>query len=180
MIIWDGITTYTKDTIVSYNNNKYRAIKDVPENIRITDIEYWEQISKGASVIGRVVPIPQGDWDSNKRYNKLDIVYKDGISYIAKKEVPAAAPIPPLILIEGEKEPTSNEYWQVLAKGTPGGLGDKGEKGDKGDKGDFYYPIFDVDFTTGELFLIYYDNIESKNHPTLNVDDNGNLNVEWG
>ena len=68
MIICDETTTYTKDTIVSYNNNKYRAIKDVPENIRITDIEYWEQISRGASVIGRVVPIPQGNWDSTKSY----------------------------------------------------------------------------------------------------------------
>ena len=129
-------------------------------------------MTKGASVIGKVVPIPNGDWSESKRYSKLDIVYYDKKSYIAKKEVPAAIPLP--------ENSNSNEYWQLLAEGTPGGPGEQGIQGEKGEKGDFYYPIFDVDFTTGELFLIYYDNIESKNHPTLSVDDNGNLNVEWG
>lgn len=130
-------------------------------------------MTKGTSVIGKVVPIPQGDWDINKRYSKLDIVYNNGKSYIARKEVPAAISLP-----EGNN--TNNEYWQLLAVGTSGEQGIQGIQGEKGDKGDFYYPIFDIDFTTGELFVIYYDNTDSINHPTLDIDNNGDLNIEWG
>ena len=170
MIFWDETTTYTKDTIVSYNNIKYRAIKDVPENIRITDTEYWEQITRGTSVIGKVVPIPQGNWDSTKSYTKLDIVYNNGKSYIARKNVPATTPLP---------EGTNNtEFWQIIAEGTVGQTGPQGEPGVQGEQGNCFFPIFDVDFTNGELTVTYYDGMETKNSPTFSIDDNGDLNVE--
>lgn len=118
-------------------------------------------MTKGTSVIGRIVPIPQGDWNSNRSYNKLDIVYKDGVSYIAKKNIPPATPIPPLFENENhEFEPTSNEYWQVLAKGTAGIQGEPGEKGEQGKRGQVYFPLFDIDFTNGSLYVTYYDDNE--------------------
>ena len=163
MIIWDITKGYIKDTIVSRNNIRYKAIKDVPEesNINITDTEYWERLTSGASVIGRVVPIPQGDWNSTKSYTKLDIVYNNGVSYIAKKNIPAGTPIPPLLEEDNKPpKPTSNEYWQVLAEGTSGEKGEQGIPGERGPRGKVYFPIFDVDFTNGSLYVTYYDDNE--------------------
>lgn len=115
---------------------------------------------KGASVIGRIIPIPQGTWDSNKTYKKLDIVYYTGKSYIAKIDVPATTPI------------TNTEYWQILAEGTKGDTG-AGEQGPTGPTGNVYYPSFDVDLTDGILYAIQYDE-----GPKFGISDDGNLYVD--
>lgn len=63
------------------------------------------------AAIGRVVPIPQGTWSNTKTYKKLDIVYSEGISYIARKEVEAGIPL------------NNIEYWQIISKGLAGPTG---------------------------------------------------------
>ena len=115
---------------------------------------------KGASIIGRIVPIPQGIWNQNKNYKKLDIVYYNGKSYIAKKDVPAT------ILI------INTEYWQILAEGTKGETG-IGLQGPTGPTGNVYYPSFDVDLSNGVLYAIQYDD-----GPKFGINTNGDLYVD--
>ena len=117
---------------------------------------------KGASVIGRVVPIPQGNWDVNKKYKKLDIVYDNiGKSYIAKRDVPATISL------------DNAEYWQILAKGTTGPTG-AGLIGPTGPAGNVYYPTFHVDLETGILYAVEYSD-----GPKFTIDDNsGDLYID--
>lgn len=117
---------------------------------------------KGSSVIGRVIPLPKGDWNINKFYKKLDIVYTDGKSYIAKQDVPPTTSI------------TTSEYWQILAEGTLGLTGNTGPTGDTGPTGGVYYPSFDVDLDTGILYVVQYDN-----GPQFEI-DNGDLYITLG
>lgn len=53
--------------------------------------------------IGRILPIFKGDWDSGTTYTKLDIVYYDGSSYVAKTQ-------------NTNQVPTNTFYWQIVAK----------------------------------------------------------------
>ena len=57
--------------------------------------------------IGKVALTPAGSWDNTNEYEKLDVVYYQGGSYVAKKAVPVATNI------------TNEEYWQTLAKKAP-------------------------------------------------------------
>ena len=125
----------------------------------------------GTSIIGKVVPTPQGNWDGNKRYTKLDIVYYNNKSYIARKDVPAGASLPSGSAI-------LTEYWQLLATGTAGSIGPTGQQGPTGPTGDVYYPIFNVDFDSGNLQVIYYDKEDTANHPTFAINDAGNLTID--
>lgn len=117
---------------------------------------------KSASVVGRVVPIPQGNWNVNKNYKKLDIVYDNiGKSYIAKHDVPATTPL------------DNTEYWQILAEGTTGPAGE-GLVGPTGPTGNVYYPSFHVDLDTGMLYVVEYSD-----GPKFHIDDNsGDLYIE--
>lgn len=115
---------------------------------------------KGSSVIGRIVPIPQGTWNKNKQYKKLDIVYNEGVSYIARKDVPATELI------------NNTEYWQVLAEGTAG-VGETGPAGPTGPTGNVYYPTFDVNLTDGILYAVQYDD-----GPKFGISTNGDLYVD--
>ena len=115
---------------------------------------------KGSSVIGRIVPIPQGNWSVNKNYKKLDIVYNNSKSYIAKKDVPATIKL------------TNTEYWQILAQGVTGPTG-IGVAGPTGPTGNVYYPSFQVDIENGMLYAIQYSD-----GPNFGIDENGNLYVD--
>ena len=123
-------------------------------------------MTKGASVIGRVVPIPQGNWNINKSYTKLDIVYNNGKSYIARKNVPATTSL------------LNTEFWQIIAEGTLGKQGPTGPQGETGEQGNCFFPVFDVDFTNGELTVTYYDGMDTKNSPTFSIEKDGNLYIE--
>lgn len=57
--------------------------------------------------IGKVALTPAGNWDNTNEYEKLDVVYYQGGSYVAKKAVPVATNI------------TNEEYWQILAEKAP-------------------------------------------------------------
>ena len=66
-----------------------------------------------ATALGKVKVTPKGTWSSGSTYVFLDIVSKDGSSYIAIQDVPANTAI------------TNTAYWQQIAA-----------KGDKGDTGE--------------------------------------------
>lgn len=55
---------------------------------------------------------PTGNWDPTRAYTKLDMVYYEGSSYVAKENVPVGTPI------------TDSTYWQITAS--------KGERGASG------------------------------------------------
>lgn len=57
--------------------------------------------------IGKVALTPAGNWDNTNEYEKLDVVYYQGGSYVAKKAVPVTTNI------------TNEEYWQALAEKAP-------------------------------------------------------------
>lgn len=54
---------------------------------------------------GRIIPYPCGAWSNTKNYDRLSIVYNSstGISYMAKKAVPAGTAL------------TDEEYWVISA-----------------------------------------------------------------
>lgn len=56
--------------------------------------------------IGRILPIFQGDWDSEQTYDKLDIVlYNNAESYVS-------------LIDNNSTEPSeSNTNWQMVARG---------------------------------------------------------------
>lgn len=76
--------------------------------------------------IGAIYPLYKGAWSSGAAYDFLDMVTKDGSSYlcIAEDGAPAGTAV------------TNTTYWgQVAQKGDTGAQGPKGDKGDKGDTG---------------------------------------------
>lgn len=52
---------------------------------------------------GRILIMPKGDYDSNTRYEMLDLVYHSGTSWLAKKESTGIAP-----------SDANSEYWQKM------------------------------------------------------------------
>lgn len=52
--------------------------------------------------IGRILPIFKGNWSSSTTYSKLDIVYYNGSSYVAKTQ-------------NTNQVPTNTFYWQIVA-----------------------------------------------------------------
>lgn len=54
--------------------------------------------------LGRVRPVPRGDWSADADYNILDIVTLQGASYIATRNVPAGTAL------------EDGAYWQALAE----------------------------------------------------------------
>ena len=80
--------------------------------------------------IGKVAPVPKGEYSETNQYNKLDIVSMDGGSWISKKPV------------RGVKPGTDADSWMQIAqkgdsgpKGETGATGPQGPKGDTGDTG---------------------------------------------
>ena len=76
--------------------------------------------------IGAIYPLHKGAWSSGAAYDFLDMVIKDGSSYlcIAEDGAPAGTAV------------TNTTYWALIAqKGDTGATGPQGDKGDKGDTG---------------------------------------------
>ena len=75
--------------------------------------------------IGKVAPVPRGEYNNTNQYDKIDIVSMDGGSWISNKPV------------RGVKPGTDPESWTQLAqKGDTGPKGDTGDTGPQGLKGD--------------------------------------------
>lgn len=74
--------------------------------------------------LGRIRCMPKGEYSSTKAYEFLDIVTKNGSSYIAMTIVPAG------------KDVTDTNYWQLIAsKGEQGDIGPQGVQGIQGETG---------------------------------------------
>ena len=74
--------------------------------------------------LGRIRCMPKGEYSSTKAYEFLDIVTKNGSSYIAMTIVPAG------------KDVTDTNYWQLIAsKGGQGDIGPQGVQGIQGETG---------------------------------------------
>ena len=75
--------------------------------------------------IGKVAPVPRGEYNNTNQYDKIDIVSMEGGSWISNKPV------------RGVKPGTDPESWTQLAqKGETGPKGDTGDTGPQGPKGD--------------------------------------------
>lgn len=77
--------------------------------------------------LGIVGMVPMGEYDSEKHYEKLNIVFYNGSSYAAKRDVVGV-------------EPTDSDYWDLIAE--------KGRNGDTGPEGP--KPVKGVDYYTAE------------------------------
>lgn len=67
-----------------------------------------------SATLGRVSPVPKGEYSADQNYTRLDIVTYQGYPYIAKTDVPAGNP------------PTDTLYWLALLVDldfAPGGFG---------------------------------------------------------
>ena len=76
--------------------------------------------------IGAIYPLYKGAWSEAEAYDFLDMVIKDGSSYlcIAEDGAPAGTAV------------TNTTHWALIAqKGDTGATGAQGPKGDKGDTG---------------------------------------------
>lgn len=120
-----------------------------------------------STIIGRIVPTPRGTWTNSIVYKKLDIVYYQGVSYIAKKEVPANTLV------------TNTEYWQVITSGTKGDTGSRGATGPTGPTGptgNIYYASFEIDLSDG---ILYCNTDVGYNGPKFEINNSsGDLEME--
>lgn len=66
------------------------------------------------AIAGRVAIVPQGDFDINTSYQRLDMVYYNGNSYVAKKDVSGITP-------------QNTEYWMKSTGAEGGGSGEPGK-----------------------------------------------------
>jgi len=122
-------------------------------------------MATGSTVIGRIVPMPCGTWDNSIVYKKLDIVYYQGMSYIAKKEVPINTPV------------TNTEYWQIMTSTTQGATGDKGETGatgPTGPTGNIQYATFEIDLSDG---ILYCKTTATYEGPEFEINSSGDLEL---
>ena len=112
---------YYRAQCVTLRGSCYQAIRDTGEPP--PDRESWLLVASS----GRdgVSPEVRGTYDRAGDYRCLDIVMKDGSSFIAKRDAPGECP---------------SDGWQCLAmvgkRGEQGQAGTKGAKGDKGERGE--------------------------------------------
>lgn len=60
-------------------------------------------MSEHVKSIGKVAIVPKGAWSGSIAYTRLDLVTKDGSSYLAIKDVPV------------NTAPPNNTYWLTVA-----------------------------------------------------------------
>lgn len=99
--------------------------------------------------LGRIFPVPAGDYSSSKTYKTLDVVTKNGSSYICKKDA------------TGKDPETQTEYWQLMAsKGADGQDGQDGQDGAAGVGGGYGAKTYDkyvVFCIAGQSNAVGYD-----------------------
>lgn len=59
--------------------------------------------------LGRILPVFKGNWNSTVQYEKLDIVYYGGSSFVAKQASKGNAP--------GTTEGYEDDYWIIVSRG---------------------------------------------------------------
>ena len=119
---------YYEGEVVVHKGSTWQATKDTGQMPPHPD---WIGLAfRGMDGTG---PQPRGVFKEAERYRFLDIVTRDGGSFIARKDDPGACP---------------GEGWQLLvqrtngkdgapgARGAPGPQGDRGEQGPRGERGE--------------------------------------------
>jgi hypothetical protein len=107
-----GAVYYTGD-VVCHQGSTWQALRDTGHEPGHLD---WICIARAGAT-----PRIRGTWSVDAKYRVLDVVARDGGSYIARKDDPGTCP---------------GEDWQaVKLPGKRGHQGPPGERGEKGDRG---------------------------------------------
>ncbi len=115
--VWQPDSVTYEAQVVSYEGATYQALCDTAQR---PGGGHWVCIA----VPGRNAKSPRGRgaFSADAKYQELDIVSRDGSSFIARKDDPGICP---------------GKGWQLIARqGERGTIGEKGERGPKGDKGE--------------------------------------------
>lgn len=122
---WEPDTVYYASDVIAHQGSSWQARRDTGQAPPHSD---W--VGLAFRGIDGVSPQPRGVFKEAEQYRFLDIVTRDGGSFIARKDDPGPCP---------------GEGWQLLvqrkngkdgAAGAPGPKGDRGEKGDRGPVGE--------------------------------------------
>ena len=108
---WRRGAVYYAGDVVAFDGSTWQAIKDTAQAPG-SDGD-WQLLARGGSDAFR--PQVRGSYSAEKKYHYLDIVTRDGSSFIARCDLPGVCP---------------GEDWQLLA-----GAGPSGPQGPPGEKG---------------------------------------------
>jgi hypothetical protein len=119
---WAPETVTYASALVTHDGACWQAVRDTARPPGAS--EDWVLIARAGD--DGVSPTARGEFDPKDAYGRLDIVIRDGSSFIATQDNPG---------VPGE----GNSGWQLLAlrgpKGEPGMAGSRGRKGDQGPPG---------------------------------------------
>jgi hypothetical protein len=116
---WIPDTVHYAGTVVTFFGALYQAARDTGGKPGM-DSKDWNCLAVGGRD-GRT-PHVRGVYSAEETYAELDIVSRNGGSFIAKCDAPGACP---------------GDGWQILTMtGKRGEAGPKGDKGDRGDRGE--------------------------------------------
>jgi hypothetical protein len=121
--LWQPDIVFYDGDVARHERGTYQALKDTSQ--RPGAGEDWICIAAGG--LDAKVPHVRGTFDSEAKYQQLDIVASNGGSFIARQDGPGPCP---------------GEGWQLIARqGQRGIAGEKGERGIAGEKGESGKPL---------------------------------------
>src|SRR5262249_30295618 len=114
--LWVPETVHYEGDVVAYNGGTFQAKRDTGQPPSHAD---WLCLAT-ARRDGNGITV-RGTFDETQEYRRLDVVARNGGSFIALKDAPGPCP---------------GSGWQLVAsQGKRGVAGEKGERGPKGDAG---------------------------------------------
>jgi hypothetical protein len=114
--LWVPETVYYAGDVVAYDGGTFQAKRDTGQPPSHAD---WVCLATAGRDGGSVTV--RGTFDERAEYRRLDVVARNGGSFIALRDAPGLCP---------------GSGWQLLAsQGKRGVAGEKGERGPKGDPG---------------------------------------------
>jgi hypothetical protein len=118
--LWMPETVYYEGEVVAYGGGTFQAKRDTGQPPSHAD---WICLATPGRD-GKIITV-RGTFDETVDYRHLDVVARNGGSFIALKDAPGPCPGP---------------GWQLLAsqgkRGPAGQSGEKGERGERGPRGD--------------------------------------------
>src|SRR5215470_8758120 len=114
--LWMPETVYYEGDVVAYDGGTFQAKRDTGQPPSHAD---WICLAT-AGRDGNSITV-RGTFNETQEYRRLDVVARNGGSFVALKDAPGSCPGP---------------GWQLLAsQGKRGAAGEKGERGPRGDAG---------------------------------------------
>lgn len=84
--VWSSNTAYSKNNFVTYNQEIYLALQDVPSGTQITNTSYWLKVGlRGLEGAAGTDVTMQYDWSNTTQYQPNDLVVYDNNIYVALK-----------------------------------------------------------------------------------------------